>query len=173
MYFTTFSTHIGAIGIVWSNSHIEHVRLPEASLTTLKAKLKDLGAVETMKKPAFVSQAVKIITRHLTNGTEDLSLLATHLNWQNTPAFHQKVYKALLKVPAGQVVTYKTLAERARSPKAMRAVGQAMAKNRFPLLIPCHRVIQASGALGRFSAHEGASLKAKLLQLEGAPEVFS
>lgn len=83
------------------------------------------------------------------------------------PPFHRRVYRALCKVPAGKTVTYAELARMAGSPKAARAVGQAMAKNPFPVLIPCHRVLPSTGKLGHYSGRGGMALKRELLKLEG------
>lgn len=168
MQFTAFDTPIGTVALVWQGNQLERVMLPEASREALLAKLKKMEIAQAEKIPAFVREAKNIVLKHLSTGSENLSILASHLNLSSVPKFHQKVYQALLKVPAGKVVTYKVLAEKASSPQAMRAVGQAMAKNRFPLLIPCHRVIQTSGALGNFSAYHGVKLKVKLLELERA-----
>ena len=77
------------------------------------------------------------------------------------------VLKALLKVPAGQTVSYGELATQAGLPHAARFVGNVMAKNRFGPLIPCHRVIKSDGKLGNFSGFEGPKLKRKLLEQEG------
>jgi len=66
------------------------------------------------------------------------------------------------------VLTYGQLATRAGSPRSARAVGNVMASNRVPLIIPCHRVVAAGGALGGFSAPHGTRLKRRLLKLEGA-----
>lgn len=81
------------------------------------------------------------------------------------PAFHQKVYGALREVPFGKVVSYGELAGLAGSPQAARAVGQAMANNFAPIVIPCHRVIGSSGKLHGFGG--GLDLKRALLELEG------
>jgi len=79
--------------------------------------------------------------------------------------FGQKVLTALMQVPYGETVTYGELAARAGSPNAARGVGQIMARNRWPLIIPCHRVLAASG-LGGFSA-QGLGMKRFLLGIEG------
>lgn len=79
--------------------------------------------------------------------------------------FQLKVYAALRKVPAGKVVTYGELAKRAGYPGAARAVGTAMKKNRLPIVIPCHRVVPATGGLGEYSA--GKCWKRWLLEHEG------
>ncbi|MFX0197695.1 MAG: methylated-DNA--[protein]-cysteine S-methyltransferase [Candidatus Hodarchaeota archaeon] len=76
------------------------------------------------------------------------------------------VLKTLLKVPAGEVVSYGELAKRAGIPNAARFIGNVMAKNRFAPIIPCHRVILSSGKLGHFSGREGPKLKKRLLEQE-------
>jgi O-6-methylguanine DNA methyltransferase len=79
--------------------------------------------------------------------------------------FQQKVWKELMKVPAGKVISYAELARRVKNPKAMRAVGSAMGANPVPILVPCHRVIASSGGLGGFGG--GLALKRELLAAEG------
>jgi len=79
--------------------------------------------------------------------------------------FQQKVWKELLKVPAGETISYAELARRIKNPKAMRAVGNAMGANPIPILVPCHRVIAAGGKLGGFGG--GLALKRTLLEAEG------
>jgi len=79
--------------------------------------------------------------------------------------FQRKVYTALRKVPRGETVTYAALAKRAGYPGAARAVGTAMKKNRLPVVIPCHRVVPASGGVGEYSA--GKQWKRFLLRHEG------
>lgn len=87
---------------------------------------------------------------------------------KTVPPFHRKVYRVLCRVPAGKTITYAELARRVGSPKAARAVGQAMAKNPFPIIIPCHRVVPSSGKLGAYSGRGGVATKRALLRLEGA-----
>lgn len=86
---------------------------------------------------------------------------------ENVPPFHRKVYQALCKVPAGKTITYAELAKRAGSPGAARAVGTAMAKNPWPIIIPCHRVVAGNGKLGGYSGRGGVATKVALLELEG------
>jgi len=95
-----------------------------------------------------------------------------HVQWPDisfalekmTP-FGQKVLTALMQVPYGETVSYGELAALAGSPNAARGVGQIMARNRWPLIIPCHRVVAASG-IGGFSG-QGLSMKRHLLGVEG------
>lgn len=86
---------------------------------------------------------------------------------QCTP-FQRQVYEALLTIPAGQVWTYGQLARAIGRPKAARAVGQALKRNRWAPAIPCHRVVAGDGQLGGYSAPGGLAAKRRLLQREGA-----
>lgn len=81
--------------------------------------------------------------------------------------FACKIQRELLKIPYGSVISYGELAAKAGSPKAARAVGGVMASNPFPLIVPCHRVVNADGRIGNYSAARGSKTKAWLLELEG------
>jgi methylated-DNA-[protein]-cysteine S-methyltransferase len=80
--------------------------------------------------------------------------------------FQMKVYQELINIPAGQVISYQSLAKNAGSPKAARAVGHAMAINPCVPIIPCHRVVSACGKIGHYSAG-GPTIKKDLLLKEG------
>lgn len=78
--------------------------------------------------------------------------------------FAKKVYQVILSIPVGEVRTYKWVAKKAGKPKAYRAVGQILRNNPYPLIIPCHRVIESSGKLGGYA--RGKKTKKMLLNLE-------
>ena len=89
-------------------------------------------------------------------------------SWQlpgQTP-FQQAVYRTVAAIPAGEALSYGEVADAAGSPGAARAVGNAMARNPIPLVVPCHRVLASGGALGGFTG--GLDLKKSLLPAEGA-----
>lgn len=88
------------------------------------------------------------------------------LDWGGVSRFHRSALEQCHRIPAGTTVTYGELAMRAGSPKAARAVGIAMANNRWPILIPCHRVVGASGKLTGYSGAGGLATKRSLLELE-------
>lgn len=89
------------------------------------------------------------------------------LNLDHLGPFASKVVQRCRRIPAGETMTYAELAAACGSPNAARAVGNVMASNRFPLVVPCHRVVGSGGGLGGFSAPQGIALKRQLLQREG------
>lgn len=87
------------------------------------------------------------------------------LDWERLTRFDRAVAAVVCRIPRGQTRTYGQVAREAGRPGAARAVGRAMARNRFCLFVPCHRVVGAAG-LGGFSAPGGVDLKRRLLELE-------
>ena len=85
---------------------------------------------------------------------------------ESYPPFYKKVWTVCLEIPAGQTRTYSWIAQKVGSPKAARAVGQALAKNPFAPTVPCHRVVCVSGALGGYSGPGGLTQKKKMLAEE-------
>ena len=81
--------------------------------------------------------------------------------------FQRRVYEAILRIPKGQVRTYAQVARMVGKPKAARAVGQALKRNRWAPEIPCHRVISSDGTLGGYSGPGGQAAKRRLLRKEG------
>ncbi len=115
--------------------------------------------------PRWVGEVLARMALHVAGAPQrydDVALDDAHL-----PDFHRRVYRALRQVPAGRTVTYAELARLAGSPGAVRAVGQALARNPYPLVVPCHRVVAAGGRLGGFTAPGGLQLKQQLLRSEG------
>ena len=94
----------------------------------------------------------------------DLRQFDLPLDLQGT-AFQQKVWNGLLDIPYGRLICYAELAERIGSPKAFRAVGGANGRNPVPIIVPCHRVINADGGIGGYSG--GLDYKWRLLEIEG------
>jgi methylated-DNA-[protein]-cysteine S-methyltransferase len=85
--------------------------------------------------------------------------------------FRQRVLKVARRIPYGKTLSYGMLAEKAGFPRAARAVGTVMSSNRFPIVIPCHRVVASGGKTGGYTLPQGVSLKQRLLALEagGSP----
>ena len=91
-------------------------------------------------------------------------LLETLIDRQSATVFEKKVWKALLRIPRGTVRTYSWVARQIGHPKACRAVGNALNKNRLAPLVPCHRVVGKSG-IGGYA--QGLDKKRRLLEKEG------
>ena len=89
------------------------------------------------------------------------------LDCSESTVFQKAAWLACMSIPLGQTRTYKWLSTKAGSPKAARAAGQAMAQNRWPIIVPCHRVIASDGRLkGYGKGTELIHVKKKLLDLE-------
>jgi methylated-DNA-[protein]-cysteine S-methyltransferase len=91
----------------------------------------------------------------------DVAIDGAHLT-----SFGRRIVNACRRIPRGQTRSYGQLAAVCGSPGAARAVGQVMAKNRYPLVVPCHRVVASGGVIGGFSAPQGRAMKRRLLELE-------
>jgi methylated-DNA-[protein]-cysteine S-methyltransferase len=163
-YYEIFKTPIGLCGIAWSATAILNVQLPARDEKSLRKRLEEFGEPADSNNLAFVATTVSKIQLHL-SGTPQ-TFADVPLEFSRVPQFHQKVYRALQKIPAGTITTYGDLAGLAGSPLASRAVGQAMAKNPFPVIIACHRVLSAAGKLGGFSSFGGVQTKIQLLEIE-------
>lgn len=165
--FTFFDTAIGRCGVVWSARGIAGVRLPEASEAETRARL--LGHFPDAREtppPAGVRLACEGIIALLRDGASDLTSVA--LDMDGVPPFHQRVYEAARAIPPRATLSYGDIADRLGAHGAARAVGQALARNPFALIVPCHRVLAAGGRIGGFSANGGIVTKRRLLAIEGA-----
>ena len=87
------------------------------------------------------------------------------LDWRLTRGFRRQVLEATAAIPYGETASYAQVAANARSPRAVRAAGTALATNPLPILVPCHRVLRSGGAMGNYRG--GAEAKAQLIALEG------
>jgi O-6-methylguanine DNA methyltransferase len=86
---------------------------------------------------------------------------------RDVPPFHRRVYAAARAIPAGSTASYGDLAAKVGAPRSARAVGQALGRNPFAIIVPCHRVLAAGGRVGGFSANGGVTTKLRLLSIEG------
>jgi O-6-methylguanine DNA methyltransferase len=82
--------------------------------------------------------------------------------------FEKKVYTVVKGIPSGETRSYKWVARKAGSPRAVRAVGTALKKNPFTIIVPCHRVVRSDGSVGNYAL--GRDLKKKLLEIEAISE---
>jgi methylated-DNA-[protein]-cysteine S-methyltransferase len=100
---------------------------------------------------------------------EPSDLRSLELDESGLDDFRRRVYAATRAVGPGTTATYGEVARTIGEPGAARAVGAALAQNPFPIIVPCHRVLAASGALHGFSAPGGIATKRRMLEIERAP----
>jgi methylated-DNA-[protein]-cysteine S-methyltransferase len=170
--FALFDTAIGACAIAWSEAGIVALQLPEAERTRTRARLlrKWPEACETPPSPAIAAAIDSVVA--LTSGaaTEPAGadLAAATLDLDDVPAFDREVYAVARTIGPGKTLTYGEVALRIGEPGAAREVGQALGRNRIPIIVPCHRVVAAGGKTGGFSATGGVDTKLRLLEIERA-----
>jgi O-6-methylguanine DNA methyltransferase len=163
--FTLFDTVIGRCGIAWGPGGIVGVQLPEANEVKTRARLREWSSdASECSPPPEVRRAVEAIVATLRGEATDLATI--ELDMENLPAFHRRVYQAARAIPPGTTVSYGEVAARVGAPGAARAVGQALGRNPFAIVVPCHRVLGAGGKVGGFSADGGITTKLRLLATE-------
>jgi len=147
----TFETSLGWIALTWTQQGLRTLSL--------------FGAERTGRSdpPAWVLEAAELIRRHLAGEPADMTGIPVDL--RGLPPFRRRVLETLRSTRTGETFTYGQLARLAGSPGAARAVGQAMARNPLPIVIPCHRVVAADGP-GGFSLFGSLASKERLLALE-------
>jgi methylated-DNA-[protein]-cysteine S-methyltransferase len=166
-HYLVFETAGGFCGIAWSDAGITRFQLPtksaEATERLLLRRLPE--AVEGVPSPAII-EAVAAAKRYFEG--EEIDFSAFKLDLREQEDFYSRVYDVARRLEWGRTTTYGAIARQlAAGPEAARDVGQAMAKNPVPLIIPCHRVLAAGGKIGGFSAPGGSTAKARMLELEG------
>jgi methylated-DNA-[protein]-cysteine S-methyltransferase len=165
--FALFATPIGRCGIVWAARGICGVQLPEASEARTRARLmRRYPHAREASSPPQVRHAIEAIAALLAGEPRDLSAIA--LNMEDVPEFDRRVYEAARSIAAGATLSYGELAARLGERALARDVGQALGRNPFPIIVPCHRVLAAGGRSGGFSANGGVATKLRLLTIERA-----
>jgi methylated-DNA-[protein]-cysteine S-methyltransferase len=168
--FALFDTAIGTCAIVWGECGVIGVTLPERSDGALRGRIgrRHPEARET-DPPCKIASAVERIQRLLDGSREDLSSI--DLDMSGVPDFERRVYVETRSILPGETLTYGDIATRLGDVGLSRAVGQALGRNPFPIIVPCHRVLAAGGRSGGFSAPGGVETKRRMLEIEGARDV--
>jgi methylated-DNA-[protein]-cysteine S-methyltransferase len=165
--FAFFDTAIGRCTIVWSAAGLTGLQLPEPSDAAARRTLgRRFPGVAQAPPPAAIAAAISRIAAFLDGAADDFDSLA--LDESGIGAFDRTVYREARAIPAGSTATYGAIAARLGDPGQARAVGQALGRNPWPIVVPCHRVTGADGRMGGFSAPGGRATKLRLLEIEGA-----
>jgi methylated-DNA-[protein]-cysteine S-methyltransferase len=164
---TLFDTAIGRCGAAWSGRGVVGIQLPEAGERATRARLlRRFPHAREATPPPDVQRALDGVVALLRGEGTDLAGIA--LDMDGVPSFHRRVYEVARAIPPGATLSYGEIAARLGEPGAARAVGQALGRNPFAIIVPCHRVLAAGGKAGGFSANGGVTTKLRLLSIEGA-----
>lgn len=157
----TFETAIGRCAVTWRDEGIMGFDLPEAKIAPADASA----------PPEEIARLIERVRRHLAGTAQDFS--DVRYDFATISPFNLSVLKATLTVRCGETRSYGEIAHALGQPPGVsRAVGAALGANRWPLLIPCHRIVAANGKMTGFSGPGGIKTKLRLLALEGA-QLFS
>ena len=157
----TFATALGRCAVRWSAAGITGMLLPSGGLPR-GASFEGGASV-----PAFVARAIEGMVAVMGGSPRDLREIA--LDQRGIDPFRRDVYTATRAIPPGSTRSYGEVAKALGRTDAARDVGAALARNPFPIIVPCHRVVAANGALTGFSGPGGLATKRRMLELEGAP----
>jgi methylated-DNA-[protein]-cysteine S-methyltransferase len=165
--FELFVTAIGRCAIAWGPKGVVGLKLPESSDDAMRARMKrHHQEAQEMTAPVEVKAVIEDIQRMLIGEKRDLSSVT--LDMSRVPDFDRQVYTETRSIPPGETLTYGEIATRLGDLGLSRAVGQALGRNPFAIIVPCHRVLAAGGKSGGFSAVGGIETKRRLLEIEGA-----
>ncbi len=166
--FSLFATSIGACAIAWGEAGIVAVQLPDSHESRTRARLLRLlaGGATAAQPPPLLQRVIDDMVALLAGQRRDLRHAVLDMN--GLSPFQQRVYEVTRAIPPGHTLSYGEVAARCGDGSAARAVGQALGRNPFPIIVPCHRVLAAHGRSGGFSAPGGVRTKLRLLNLEGA-----
>jgi methylated-DNA-[protein]-cysteine S-methyltransferase len=157
----TFETGLGRCAVRWSELGITAVLLPSWSIPEAPTN------VDPTEAPAFVQRTIEGITTLLAGGADDLRDIP--LDDRGIDHFRRTVYAETRTIDRGTTRSYGEIARAIGRPDQAREVGAALARNPFSIVVPCHRVVAANGALTGFSAPGGLTTKRRMLEIEGAP----
>lgn len=165
--YALFDTAIGWAGVAWGDRGLVGVHLPERDPETARRSfLRRFPEATEGVVPPGLHKTVADISALMRGEKPDL--LDAPVDLSHTPAFHASVYEIARAIPPGETLTYGEIAVKLGDKLLARDVGQALGKNPWPIVVPCHRVTAAGGKPGGFSARGGVNTKLKLLGIEGA-----
>ncbi len=165
LYRAVFETPLGWVGAIASKRGLRRCTLPHEEPGVCA---QEVGGefIDALEAPDRFAELKALFDRYFVDGRE--AFAGVPIDVEDAAPFQRAAWLACRSIPAGETRTYKWLAARAGSPSASRAAGQAMARNRLPIVVPCHRVIGADGSLrGYGSGVRRLDLKRRLLELEG------
>jgi len=166
LYYTSVPSAFGTLSVVWYETaegpKVRRLLLPDKR-ASVEEVLRGTYAGITSQSCPGIRELADQIQSYLKGEAVHFRLSLVDLG--ECSEFQKRVLLAEYEVPRGWVSTYGRIARNLGAPNAARAVGTALARNPFPIIIPCHRTIRSNGDLGGFGG--GLSMKRSLLELEG------
>ena len=173
-FLTLFDTALGRCGLAWCEAGLIAVSFPEADDETTKSRLRRRAprAEISAAIPESIGKIVADIRALFDGNAVDLAYVG--LDLAGVSEFDRSVYALSVDIKPGETKTYGELARALGDVTLSRRVGQSLGRNPFPIVVPCHRIVGAGGAMTGFSAPGGTEIKRKLLKIEGAlaPDLF-
>lgn len=161
MYYAFLETALGEMGLGWTDRGLARLSLPGGNLVDRVTRWGHKG-----EPGAGILTIVERILDYAAGS--EVEFAEFDLDLKVVPEFHRRVYEDIRGLRWGQTTTYGEIARRLGDVQLSRAVGQAMAANPIPLIIPCHRVLASGGKSGGFSAPGGVATKMRMLEMEQA-----
>lgn len=172
-FYALFDTAMGEGGIAWGKDGVIAAAFPGPDAEAARAYLgrRAPGAVEA-EPSEDIARIIADIAALFDGVKRDLSY--ARLDWTGVPDFDREVLALTLKIMPGETKSYGELARALGDVALSQRVGQALGRNPFAPIVPCHRVVGADGKLTGFSAPGGVEAKRRLLKIEGAlaPDLF-
>lgn len=164
--FSLFPTPLGECGIAWRGESVVATCLPGKDAAETESRLAARSGGTRGDPPPAIGRAIAAITALLDGQRTDLAFIAC--DFDGIDPFAAQVYALTRAIPAGDTSTYGALASRLGDRLLAQRVGQALGRNPFPIVVPCHRVVGANDKLTGFSAPGGVETKLRMLAIEGA-----
>lgn len=170
--YAIFDTAIGRCGIVWSSTGVVAVQLPEAREIDTRRRIFQVDPeAREQAVPLNTELAIEGIVTLLQGSDPDFS--DVNLDAGDVPAFNRRVYEYACTIPRGETRTYHDIAKALGASGAAHSVAQAISRNPYMIIVPCHRALEAGGYADRISPYGGVISKRRLLALEGAHPIAS
>ncbi len=170
--YAIFDTALGRCGIIWSGTGVVAVQLPEAREIDTRRRIFQVHPEAREQRPSENAElAIEGIVGLLQGGEPDFSDVS--LDAGGVPGFNRRVYEHTCTIPRGETRTCHEIAQALGASGAVHSVAQAIAKNPYMLIVPCHRVLEAGNYTDRLSPYAGMISRRRLLALEGAQPVAS
>lgn len=153
---------LGPLVVAATRRGLVRVAYEDGRLERVLAELAERVSPRVLEAPGALDEHRRQFEDYFAGRRREFDL---PVDWRLHAGFGARVLQATARVPAGEVVTYRDVATRAGSPKAVRAAGNALGSNRIPIVVPCHRIVRTGGGLGGYTG--GLHRKEFLLRLEG------